>query len=141
MGFSLSAAAAIIGISILISVEIFIGTLLPTTTNLYDSYKEMKERIINQIQTDISIIGVATSSNGSNYDLNITLENTGSISLETRYFNVLINGTNKQFSCLKTNLYPNEEIYFNVTNLSGIGEKKIKIITNNGISDHYEYMI
>ena len=88
MGFSLSAAAAIIGISMLVAVEILTGSLLPLFTEVNDSYTNMKDRAIDQIQSDIAIINVATPSNGTNHDLNITLENTGSISLETRYFNI-----------------------------------------------------
>ena len=141
MGFSLSAAAAIIGISILVAVEILTGSLLPLFTEVNDSYTNMKDRAIDQIQSDIAIINVATPSNGTNHDLNITLENTGSISLETRYFNILINGTNHQFTCSKSCHYPKEEVYFTITNLSGNGMRKLKIITNNGISDHYEYTI
>ena len=141
MGFSLSAASAIIGISILIAIEILTGSLLPLYTDIIESYSDMKDRAINQIQSDISIISVSTPSNGTNYDLNVTIENTGSITLETSYFNVLINGTDHQFTSSESYLYSKNEVYFNVNNLSGNGRKKLKIVTDNGISDHYEYTI
>ena len=141
MGFSLSAAAAIIGISTLVAIEILTGSLFPLFTDITESYYKMKDRTINQIQSDISIISVSTPSNGTNYDLNITIENTGSVTLETIYFNVLINGSNQQFTSSESYLHSNDEVYFNVNNLSGNGRRKIKIVTNNGISDHYEYTI
>ena len=75
MGLSLAAAAAIIGVSTLIAIGTLTGNILPTTTDIYDSYKEMGNRYVDQIQTDIIISGVANSSSGANYDINITGEN------------------------------------------------------------------
>jgi len=140
MGLSLAAAAAIIGVSTLVAIGTLTGNLLPATTNIYDSYKEMKDRYVDQIQTDIIISGVANSSSGGNYDINITVENTGSTNLETRHFNILINGESQKFTCSSSYLFPEEEIYFNVTGISS-GSKKLKVVTNNGISDYYEYVI
>ena len=141
MGFSISAATAIIGISILVSAEILTGSLLPTISEVNDSYNDMKNRAIKQIQTEITIVNVTTSSNGSNYDINITLENSGSVSLKTRSFNVLIDGTSYYFSCSRSYLYPQNQAYFVVTNLSGSGQKRLKIVTSNGLSDYYNYII
>jgi len=141
MGFSLVAAAAIIGVSTLIVIGTIVENLLPAMTEVNDSYDELKDRAIDQIQTDINITSVTTPSNGSNYDLNFSVENTGSVVLETSYFNILINGTDQQFTCTKLYLYPESEVYFNVTNLSGTGARILKVITDNGISDYYEYTI
>jgi len=139
MGFSLSAATAIIGVSILISIEIIISTTIPTITNVHDSYDEMRDRSIDRFQTDINITSVLTSVNGSNYDLNVSLENTGSITLVTQDFNILINGVDKEFSSTSNHLYPQNEVYFNIFNIAGSGANRLKIITNNGISDYYNY--
>jgi len=141
MGFSLAAAAAIIGVSTLIVIGITVENILPTMTNTNDSYNDMKDRGIDQVQTDINITSVITPSNGSNYDLNFTVDNTGSVVLETSYFNILINGTTQQFTCAGSYLYPENEVYFNVTNLPGTGTRILKVITDNGISDYYEYTI
>ena len=141
MGFSLVAAFAVIGVSILIAIEIFIGSLLPAITDIDDSYNDMVDRTVDRVQTDINITGVSVSVNGSNYDHNITLENTGSVTLNTDDFTILINGTFQQFSCLDTYLYPEKETYFNISNLPGSGIKRLKVITDNSISDYYEYNI
>ena len=140
MGLSLAAAAAIIGVSTLVAIGTLTGTLLPVTTDIYDSYKEMRNRYVDQIQTDIIISGVTNSSNGTNYDINITVENTGNTNLETRHFNILINGEIQGFTCSSSYLFPEEEIYFNVTGINN-GNKKLKVVTDNGISDFYEYVI
>lgn len=141
MGFSLVAAFAVIGVSVLIAIEIFIGSLLPAITDIDDSYNDMVDRTVDRVQTDINITGVSVSVNGSNYDHNITLENTGSVTLNTDDFTILINGTFQQFSCSDTYLYPEKETYFNISNLPGSGIKRLKVITDNGISDYYEYNI
>lgn len=141
MGFSLVAAAAIIGVSSLMVIELLTGAVLPTLSEVNDSYDDMKNRAINQVQTDINTTAIYTIPNGSNYDLNITIENIGSITLETDHFNILINGTNRQFNCSHSYLYPERKIYFTVNNLSGTGTKRLKVITNNGISDYYEYTV
>ena len=141
MGFSMAAAAAIIGVSILIAIEIFTSSFLPTITDVNDSYNDMKDRAIEQVQTDINITGVTTSPNGSNYDHNFTVENTGSIDLETEYFNIMINGTSCPFNCTKSYIYPEKDAYFKVDNLPGAESKRAKIVSDNGISDYYEYTI
>jgi archaellum component FlaF (FlaF/FlaG flagellin family) len=141
VGFSLVAAGAIIGVSILISLEILIGGLLPTITNIDDSLDDAIDRSVDRIQTDINITGVSVYINGSNYDHNITLKNEGSITLKTAYFVILINGTTQKFRCPDLYLYPKYETHFNITNLSGSGNKRLKVITGNGIIDYYEYIV
>ncbi|MCK5258734.1 MAG: hypothetical protein KAJ69_04375 [Thermoplasmatales archaeon] len=140
MGLSLTAAAAIIGVSTLVAIGTLTGNILPTTTDIYDSCKEMKDRYVDQIQTDIIISGVTNSSNGTNYDVNITVENTGITNLETCHFNILVNGESQEFTCSNSYLFPEDVAYFNVTGISS-GSKKLKVVTNNGISDYYEYVI
>ncbi len=139
MGFSLVGATAIIGVSIIMCIEIIISTTVPTLTNVDNSFDEMRDRVISQVQTDINITNVVSIANGSNYDVNITIENTGSITLETSNFNILINGTINNFSCSKSFIHPENDVYFNVLNFSGLGVMKLKVITNNGISDYYEF--
>ena len=141
MGFSLVAAAAIIGVSILMAIEILAGTTIPTITDVYDSFDDMRDRAIDQVQTDINITDVTSEANGSNYDINITVENIGSTTLETVYFNILINGVEKQFTCSKSYLHPENEVYFNVSSLQGTGDRRLKVVTDNGISDYYDFTL
>ncbi len=141
MGFSLIAAAAIIGLSIVMAIEIIVSTTIPTVNDVHNAFDNMRDRSIEQVQTDINITGITSEVNGSNYDINITVENTGSVTLKTIYFNILVNGTDKPFSCSKTYLYPEKEVYFNVSNLQGIGNRRLKVITNNGISNYYDFTL
>ncbi len=141
MGFSLVAAFAVIGVSILIAIEIFTGSLLPAITDVDESYDDLVDRTVEMVQTDINISSVSISAYGLNYNHSITLKNTGSITLNTSDFTILINGVAQQFSCSDSYLYPEKETYLNVSNLPGAGNKILKVISENGISDYYEYTI
>ena len=141
MGFSLVAAAAIIGVSVLIAIEVIVGTTIPIFTNVHESFNNMKNRAIYQVQTEINITSVTTEVNGSNTDINITIKNVGSISLETSYFNILINGTSKEFTYSNLYLHPENEVYFNVSSLPGAGQRRLKVVTDNGISEYYDFTI
>ena len=141
MGFSLVASAAIIGVAILMAIELILGSAIPTMTDVHDSFDDMRDRAINQIQTDINVTDVTSQVNGTNRDINITVENIGSTTLETEDFNILIDGTESIFTCSKEYLHPENEVYFNVSSLQGLGDRRLKIITGNGISDYYEFTL
>lgn len=139
MGFSLIASAAILGVTLFMAGEIITGDLLPTIEGINDSYGDMKDRLRDQVQTDINITMVTRSENGANYNYSISVQNMGSITLNTEDFLILINGTNHQFTCSHTYLYPKNTVNFQVVNVAGDTVKRMKVITNNGISDYYVY--
>ncbi|KYK22581.1 hypothetical protein AYK24_01960 [Thermoplasmatales archaeon SG8-52-4] len=141
MGFSLVAAAAIICVAIVMAIEIIVGTTIPTITDVHESLKDMKNRAIDQIQTDLSITDVTSTPNGSNYDINITIDNTGSVTLETEKFNILINGSENTFTCSQPFIYPENIVYFNVYNFQDTGSLRLKVIADNGISDYYDFTV
>ena len=140
MGFSLVSAAAVIGVSCLIAVEIFTGGVLPAVSDVNYSFKDMNDRAVNTIQSDINITNTSTTAGGPTvYDLNVTVENTGSITLNTSDFVILINGTRDTFTCSTPYLYPENVAYFNVTNIAGAGTARLKVVAPNGISDYEDY--
>ena len=141
MGFSVAAAAAIIGVSLLMILEMFVGNTIPLYAEIQDSYKDMRNRAIDELQTMISVQNVTTSPNASNYDLNITLQNTGSTVVDMTYVTLLINGTKTSFTSSSTYLYPASSVNLTSNDLLGSGQKKLKIITKNGISSYETYNI
>jgi len=141
MGFSVIAASAIIGVSVLIALELVVGTTFPIMTDVQSSYKEMKDRSIEQVQTDINITTVTAVSNASNWDLNISIENLGSISLETSKFNILVDGIDKTFVCNDAYLYPQGIVNFIIYDYNADDSTLIKAIAENGISDYFNIVI
>ncbi len=139
MGFSVSTATAIIGVTIVMALEVSLGAMIPMYTNIQESYQDMKTRSIDELQTDITINDVNVTANASLHDLNITIKNTGCIVLEREYITILIDGVIKDFTSSSAYLYPESIEYYIINGLSGIGEKKIKIIAPNGISCYASY--
>jgi len=139
MGFSLIASAAILAVTLFMAIEIITGALLPTLDGINTSYGQLKNRLTDQLHTDINITTVSRSANGSTYDYNITVQNTGSVTLKTEKFAVLVNGTEYPASCSCTYLYPQNSGYFSLTSITGGGATRIKIISDNGIADYYTY--
>ena len=141
MGFSLSASTAIIGVALVMSIEIFVSTTVPTVEDVNDAYAEMVDRSIDQVQTAINITSHRTKPNGDLHDLNIVVQNTGSTTLNTSYFTILINGTQKPFTALTTSVYPQNTTEFTILALDGEVTNRVKVITTNGISDYYIYAV
>ena len=140
MGLSVVAAAAIIVVSLCISVEVLTSGLLPSLDEINDSYTDLKERRVDSVQTDLNITSVNRSINGSNYDYNISLENTGSVSLKTSDFVVLVNGTSCSFSCSLLYLHPRVVGVISVYDVSFANHVRFKIITEKGIEAYYEFV-
>ena len=138
MGFSLSAAFAIIGMSIFVAIEIFSTQFSPVIYDFENSNSELIERYLEKIETNINITEVNATSNLTNYDFNITIENTGSTVLKTNEINVLINGNVESFQCNDNYIIPCVETYLILKNLNYSGIVRVKIITGNGIEEYKE---
>ena len=139
MGFSTIAATAILGGSCIMIITIFSGGVLPTISNYHEAFKNMENRAVERVQTNVNITNV-TNTSGIYYDLNITVKNAGQITLETAEFTILINGVKKPCNCSELYIYPEKEVVFTV-NLTGSELKRIKVITENGISNYEEYIV
>ena len=138
MGFSLSAAFAIIGMSIFVAIEIFSTQFSPVIYDYENSNSELIERYIKRIETNINITQVNITSNLTNYDFNITIKNTGANVLKTNEINVLINGNLESFQCNDKYIIPIVETNLILKNLNYNGIVRIKIITGNGIEEYKE---
>lgn len=134
MGFSLAAAAAIIGVAVLISIELIVGTTIPTITEINEAYDDMTDRSIEQVQTDITITNAV-------YVLPNTLisvDNTGSTTVNSTNCNILLNGVSKTFTCTLSNIHPEQTATFSFAEQAVNGDI-IKIITPNGVTDYHEF--
>jgi archaellum component FlaF (FlaF/FlaG flagellin family) len=73
------------------------------------------------------------------YRLNITIKNSGSITLQSKNFIILINGTSAPCTYSTSYLHPTKSEYFETVNFYAISEKRVKVIADNSISDYYVY--
>ena len=63
MGFSLSAATAMMCVCILIMFEIFSSTIIPDINEIQDSLNDSQERLKNKFLTDVQISGIVDTAN------------------------------------------------------------------------------
>lgn len=139
MGFSLSAATAIIGVGIFLSIQYVVSDVIPSMTETHDSLESMKNRAVEKIQSDIIISNFTYTITGSLYNLSVSVKNTGSTTLELKYFNMLVNGSIQNFTYSDYYLYPLKTAMINLSYQPSIG--RLKIVSDNGVSDYLEYNI
>jgi flagellar protein FlaF len=95
MGFSISAATALIFASLFLAFGIF----YPAMANGYERVEEADaakaDQNLEQAQTDITLIGTTSkfTGNGDLQELNITARNTGQTTLTVSEIDILINGS------------------------------------------------
>jgi archaellum component FlaF (FlaF/FlaG flagellin family) len=133
MGFSLSAAAAIVGVSILIAMGVIFSAIFPTFNSEINTLQNKKDRLIEQKQTSIDI----TDTDWDNPNTVISVDNIGSLPINTSNCNILRNGISKEFTCSVPFLYPEKTALFYVEEHFQNNDI-IKIITPSGIFDYYE---
>ncbi|MBS3749302.1 MAG: hypothetical protein KGY67_06340 [Candidatus Thermoplasmatota archaeon] len=119
--------------------EVSVGTVLPVLTDLDESYDKMRNRAVEELQTDIQINDMSTQANNSLHDLTINLTNSGSTVIETSYITVLIDGSNSVFAVDELYWFPESSYTISVNGISGSGVHQVKVITKNGICDYATY--
>ncbi len=138
MGFSTSAAFAILGVCIFVCLDILSSSFLPSLSELNTSYKYMEKRMVEKLNTDIDVIDI-TKTSGTTYNISIKVKNTGSTELDVSDFTVIVNGTIENYSADKEYLYPLDIVNITVTNLTYTGTIRVKVVTGNGIGDYGTY--
>jgi archaellum component FlaF (FlaF/FlaG flagellin family) len=139
MGFSVSASAAILAVSLIMVLEVSMGTILPILTELDESYDALRKRAVDELQTAINIENITVESNASLHDVTIMVKNTGATVIESIHVHVLINGTLTSFICDDDYWFPESHYTLSVDGISGSGDRQVKVVTNNGISSYASY--
>ena len=143
MGFETSVVVAIFFISVLI-LGTTSYTVVSASRNIVNDANQDQYEIQNKrLQTDISVIDSTANGPSASYDLTITITNTGSETLDSSALNVLIDGAIESYtpSPLTTTWTPDKTKTFEITGLSGAGSHRVKVITENGISDYDTYSV
>ncbi|MBN2488042.1 MAG: hypothetical protein JXA98_03350 [Methanosarcinaceae archaeon] len=143
MGFETSVVVAIFFISVLV-LGTTSYTVVSASRNMVNDAAEDQYEIQNKrLQTDISIIDSTANGPSASYDLTITITNTGSETLDSSALNVLIDGAIESYtpSPLTTTWTPDKTKTFEINGLSGAGPHRVKVITENGISDYDTYSV
>lgn len=143
MGFETSVVVAIFFISALV-LGTTSYTVVSASRDMVNDAAEDQYKIQNKrLQTDISITDSTANGPSASYDLTINLTNTGSETLNSSALNVLIDGAIESYtpSLSTTTWTPDETKTLEITGLSGAGSHRVKVITENGISDYDTYSV
>jgi archaellum component FlaF (FlaF/FlaG flagellin family) len=142
MGFSVSAAALIVGISLLIAFEGFTTAIVPLVSDVHQSYSEMMDKKTEASQVSIDIIDVTTNFNGSGYvDCVIDIENTGSSTITLQRCSLLIDGVLTVFHTNDSFLFPGRSATLSVNHLPLSGLTRMKLVTEHNIATYIEVNI
>jgi flagellar protein FlaF len=143
MGFETSVVVAIFFISALVLGTTSYTVVSASRDMVNDAAEDQYEIQNKRLQTDISITDSTANGPSASYDLTITLTNTGSETLNSSSLNVLIDGAIESYtpSPSTTTWTPDETKTLEIIGLSGAGSHRVKVITENGISDYDTYSV
>ncbi|WP_342305971.1 hypothetical protein [Methanolobus sp. ZRKC5] len=143
MGFELPVIAIIFFISAVL-LGTFSYTMLGTSNEILDDASaEQYQMQRNLLQTDIEVEYSTADSFAGNYNLTVTLSNTGSETLHFDKLNVLVDGNLESYtySDIAATWTPAETRNLTITELSGLGIHRVKVVTENGISAYDSYLV
>lgn len=143
MGFELSVIAVVFFISAVL-LGTFSYTMLGTSNEILDDASadqyQMRRTLLH---TDIKVENSTADSFAGNYNLTVTLSNTGSETLHFDKLNVLVDGNLESYtySDIAATWTPDETRNLTITELSGLGVHRVKVVTENGISAYDSYLV
>ncbi len=142
MGFSISAAFSIITVASLLSLGYISDSADFAISLVEEGFNTNFEEKYDAYNAEIKIVGISVTSNASSYDLEVKIENKGSVTLETAAFNVLIDGSLQSVDYYdRTYLTPDQNLTLRIYNLPGNGTKRLKAVTEYGNSDYATYEV
>ncbi|NOR48958.1 MAG: hypothetical protein GQ533_13100 [Methanosarcinaceae archaeon] len=142
MGFETAVVVAIFFLSAMVLGTMAYVVISASQDLVDDASYEQNDMQIKRLQTDI-LIDSSIPGSGTPYDLTITVSNTGSETLQSDELNVLVDGIIESytFAPMTTTWTPDGTITLTVAGLSGGGSHRVKVITENGISDYDTYSV
>ncbi|MCX9012140.1 MAG: hypothetical protein OIN66_13595 [Candidatus Methanoperedens sp.] len=132
MGFSTSAAVAIFAASMIYMATIFYPFANLSYNRVLEAKKNLNDMQYDKLNTKIVITDAQIS---DSINLNVTVYNNGSVTLNASKLNVIHNGTLLSFFGVSQQGVWTPRSYINVT-LNGITGGRVKIITSNGAADY-----
>jgi flagellar protein FlaF len=138
MGFSTSAATAIIFTGIIMMVGVTANVAFTTYSDLKDAALDISDAEYDRQRTRVSILN--SSFNSTSVFINVT--NTGEVNIEADHLDVLLNGTLETESILSQQVEGtsstvwgvHETLYLEVSYNGANNQTRIRLITHNGVS-------
>ena len=143
MGFETSVVIAIFFLSAMVLGTTAYVVISSSQDMVDDASYEQNEMQIKRLQTDIVIDSSTPAGSAASYNLTLTVSNTGSETLKSDELNVLVDGIMQTytFAPTTTTWTPDGAIALTLEGLSGGGSHRVKVVTENGISDYDTYSV
>lgn len=143
MGFETTVVVAIFFLSAMVLGTTAYVVISASHDLVDDASYEKNEMQVKRLQTDVLIDSSTPVGSAALYNLTITVSNTGSMTLKSDELNVLVDGTIQSytFAPTATTWTPDGTITLTVEELSDAGSHRVKVITENGISDYDTYSV
>jgi flagellar protein FlaF len=144
MGFSVAASFTILLITTLIVSGMILSESIHKLKEARLVYIQEKKKAIEVLTTEFQITSIeAYNTSPTTHTLTVTIENTGSTTLETSYFSVLVDGVLVDASYNVSYLYPGEYLRIDSSGLSGGAgtTHRLKIVAENGIAKYGSYQV
>lgn len=138
MGFSTSAATAIIFTGIIMMVGVTANVAFTTFSDLKDAALDISDAEYDRQRTRVTLIN--SSFNSTSVFINVT--NTGEVNIEADHLDVLLNGTIETESIMAQQVEGtsstvwgvHETLYLEVSYSGANNQTRIRLITHNGVS-------
>jgi flagellar protein FlaF len=139
MGFSTSAAAAVIFVGALVSLGILYPATAGSVEQVNDALGERENRLLDQRNTDVAVDGVTY--NDTTDELRINVTNTGTTTLTANETDVLLDGTLQTANVTRevegvagrTLWAPGEQLTITVGNVTAT-PGRVKVVTEYGVA-------
>ena len=143
MGFETAVVVAIFFLSAMVLGTTAYVVISVSQDLVDDASYEQNEMQVKRLQTDIVLDSSTPAGSGASYNLTLTVSNTGSETLRSDELNVLVDGIIESytFAPTTTTWTPDGAITLIVSGLSGGGSHRVKVVTENGISDYDTYSV
>ncbi|ETA67475.1 MAG: archaeal flagellar protein FlaF [Methanolobus sp.] len=143
MGFEISVVAVMFFITALV-VGSFSYSMLNTSNDIVNDASEEQYQMQNsKLKTNIEVESAVPGNYSGTYNLTVTLSNTGSETVLFDELNVLVDGNLESYvySDVAATWTPAETRNMTVTDLSGTGSHRVKVVTRNGVSAYSSYVV
>ncbi len=138
MGFSTSAATAVIFTGLIVMFSFTVGTVFEMYSDLKDAALEVSDSEYDRQRTRVSLVN--SSFNSTRVFINAT--NTGEVNIDVDHLDVLLNGTIETERIIASTVEGSsssiwgvhETLYIEVTYTGANDLTRIRLITHNGVS-------
>ncbi|MEM0158762.1 MAG: hypothetical protein QW812_04550 [Thermoplasmataceae archaeon] len=136
MGFSYVVAVAVMLSSSLIFFGIIYSDYVHTNQELYSAQQSSNQLVYEYSHSDVNVSSISAVAVSGGFNISLTFQNTGSITLDLNKTSLLVNGTLTNFTYRSQYLFPlgNDSISF----IAPSPQVAVEVVFNTGYEKYVE---